>query len=234
MAGEITRELKLRIVCETDQATSASKSYHDAEKRRIKESAAEQAKADAAYERAIRSHIAAEKQLEREKIRGVKAAAKAQADAHREANALLKQITREDEQQSKQATREKLRVAKEAAKEKAAWEKVQHKWTMDAWREEQQALKEQQHSVNDVVKAFMNMQVVKDIAGWVKEAMQVVGQSTADAREHGDRGPPRQGGHRRVHRDHGARGRRRGAGRRGLQAVRPRLGGVCGPVRRRG
>ena len=183
MSAEATRQLRL-IVTYDNQAEGPSKQHHDAERARIKATAAEARKAEQDYVRAIQMRLRAEKDLERERMRGVRESAREQERINRDLNAMLRQSERDELKGVRDSEREKARAAKATFR---AWKEendARHKLAMASWREEQDAIKEQEKGVGDLVKSFINLQVVKDVAGWVKEAMQAVGQSIADAREH--------------------------------------------------
>jgi hypothetical protein len=153
--ADAVRELRLRVLYEAEQATSASKAWHDGERGRIRSTSQEQEKADAAYVRAMRARLAAEKQLETESIRGIRAAEKARSDAAREANSLLKQAARDEERAARQVAAERKKADRDVFQQWKAEQDMRHAESMRAWEAEQKEAADFKESIKGIGGSFV-------------------------------------------------------------------------------
>lgn len=153
--SDLARDLTLNFHWR-DMASGPAAQFSQDEKKRIRELQAEQDKADAAYIRAVKMKLLAEKQLEDEKLRE-------QQRTHREANALLNQFTRDEERANRQIAAEKKRLNDAASR---AWKEqhdFQYRQAMQAWQDEQAAIKAADSDMAKLVKTGLGLMSVHQI-----------------------------------------------------------------------
>lgn len=164
MSAEAVRNLKLSIIWD-DQASGPAKAFRDSRMRDIRDITKEQEKSNAAYVRAIYQNLAAAKQLEAEKIRGIRNAAKEQATANRQANSLLKDLARDETRIARETAAAKRRADKETFQQWKMGADFRHKLTMKAWSDEQAAIRGSRSELADLIKTGAGLGAIHEVAG---------------------------------------------------------------------
>jgi hypothetical protein len=152
MSSEVVRELRLKVTYE-DAASGPSKQFHDGEKARIRQTAAAEKELERERIRGIKEAAAAARREEQEYLKAVKLKLRAEADFAKEIERRIRDREKEEARAAKDAAAEVAKAAKAAAKAQADAHKEAETLRKQLAKEERQREQESIRGVRATAKA---------------------------------------------------------------------------------